>query len=119
MVTPFSRSIDREISGTKKVYFCDTGLLDHFVKVDAGSLFENSVFNNLRKYGRANYYQRRIGAEIDFVVDQKIGIEAKIRGTDSDLRNLVKVASSLGLEEAYVVTKEFNEAACFIPATEI
>ena len=119
LVSPFSRSVDREISGAKKVYFCDTGLLDHFVKVGEGSLFENAVFNSLRKYGRINYYQKRSGAEIDFVIDQKIGVEVKIRGVGSDLGKLRKISSSLGLEEGYVVTKEFNDASGFIPATDI
>jgi len=119
LVAPFSRSADREVSGTKKVYLCDTGMLNHFAKIGEGSLFENAVFNNLRKYGRINYYQKRSGAEIDFVVDQRVGIEAKIRGVAADLKKLRKTSLSLGLEESYVVTKDFNESSGFIPATEI
>jgi len=119
LVAPFSRSVDREVSGAKKVYLCDTGMLNHFAKVSEGSLFENAVFSNLRKYGKLNYYQKRSGAEIDFVVDQRVGIEAKIRGVAADLKKLRKTSLSLGLEESYVVTKSFNGSSGFIPATEI
>ena len=62
---------DREISGTKKVYFCDNGLLNQFARVSEGSLLENAVFLNLRKYGNLNYYQRCTGTEIDFILPDK------------------------------------------------
>lgn len=119
LIAPFSRSTDREVSGAKKVYFGDTGMLDHFVRADEGSLFENAVFNNLRKYGRINYYQRRIGAEIDFVVNQQVGVEAKIKGIESDLKKLRKTSLFLRLSESFIVTKEFNSLPGFIPATEV
>ncbi|MFO7882759.1 MAG: hypothetical protein R6U52_09505 [Kosmotogaceae bacterium] len=30
-----------------------------FAKVDAGSMFENAVYNNLKLLGGINYYQKR------------------------------------------------------------
>jgi predicted AAA+ superfamily ATPase len=55
-----------------KVYMCDTGLANNFARLDEGHLFENSVFQNLRIRGALNYYQRKSGVEIDFVLDKKL-----------------------------------------------
>lgn len=119
LVSPFSRNVDREVSGGNKVYFCDTGILNYFAKISEGAIFENAVFNNLFKYGKLNYYQRRVGAEIDFIVDEKIGIEVKNKGTDQDLRSLRKTCDNLGLEQGYLITKFFEKKAGFIPALEV
>lgn len=118
-IEPFSRSVDREVSGGKKVYLCDNGLLNQFSKVSDGSLFENSVFLNLKKYGKINYYQKRIGGEIDFIIDKKIAVEAKIKGTESDLKELEKTAKGLGIKQYYLATKKFDKKNNYIPALEI
>ncbi|MCH8010920.1 MAG: DUF4143 domain-containing protein [Candidatus Marinimicrobia bacterium] len=91
--------MDREISGTKNVYFCDNGLLNQFSRVSDGNLPENAVFLNLRKYGTLNYYQRRTGTEIDFILKGKlIALEVKMRGTAADYHKLSKVSASLRYE---------------------
>ncbi len=117
-IRPFSKNVDREVSGGRKVYLCDNGLLNNFAKVSEGSLFENAVFLNLKKYGKINYYQKRSGAEIDFIVDG-VALEAKIKGTESDLAKLKKTAESIGLKEHYLITRNFSEKAKFIPTVEL
>lgn len=119
LISPFSRSSDREVSGAKKAYVCDTGIVNHLAKAGQGEIFENAVFNNIRRYGKINYYQRRTGAEIDFIINEKVGIEAKLKGVDYDLRRLRKLANALGLKENYLVSKEFSEKAGIIPAVEL
>lgn len=116
---PFSRNVDREISGGKKVYFCDNGILNYFSKISEGSLFENAVFLDLKKYGKINYYQKRSGGEIDFVIDKKVAVEVKTKGDDSDLKKLEKIAKSLKIKQYYLVTKEFSKKNRFIPAVEM
>ena len=117
LITIFSNSIDRRVSGAKKVYCIDTGLINCFAKVSEGSLFENSVYVNLRKYGPVNYYQKGRGSEIDFIIaDLKIGIEVKSRGEKSDLKKLQNAGLDLGLSESFVVTREFTNMPGFIPA---
>lgn len=119
LISPFSRSVDREVSGTKKVYFCDSGMLTHFAKISEGALLENCVFNNLRKFGKLNYYQKRSGAEIDFVIRGKIGVEVKIKGLESDLKKLRSIGKKIGLNQFYVISQEFVDKAGFIPVTDI
>lgn len=119
LVSPFSRSVDREVSGAKKVYLCDTGILNQFAKVSEGGLFENSVFNNLRKYGKIYYYQRRSGGELDFIINEKVAIEGKMRGSAQDIKKARRIAKELGLSESYIVTREFMKDNGFVPATEL
>jgi predicted AAA+ superfamily ATPase len=119
-ITPFSKNVDREISGTKKIYFCDNGLLNLFGKVSEGSLLENAVFLNLRKYGNLCYYQRRSGREIDFLIPGKgIGFEVKRKGTEHDVKILKQISSELELRESYVISKVFNDLPGLILAQDL
>ncbi|MFH1565369.1 MAG: ATP-binding protein [bacterium] len=108
-ISPFSKNVDREVSGSKKVYLCDNGLLNYFAKASEGALFENSVFLNLRKYGVINYYQKRTGSEIDFILNQKIAIEAKIKGSDFDYKKLKKISDFLSMQQSYLATMHYND----------
>lgn len=76
-------------------------------------------FNNLRKFGKVNYYQRRSGEEIDFVLNERIGVEVKMRGLESNLRKLNNICKEIGLNESYLISNEYIEKENFIPATNI
>lgn len=120
LISPFSYSKDREISGAKKVYLCDTGILNAFAQVSSGALLENSVFNNIKNIDEINYYQRRSGTEIDFILKKlKICLEVKETGTVIDKKILSTMAKSLRLKENYIITKNFNKEKGFIPVTEL
>ena len=120
LATPFTRNPDREVSGAKKVYLCDNGFLRHFGRVSNGALLENAVYLNLRKYGKIQYYQRRSGREIDFIlVDRSIGLEVKRTGTEDDYRRLASLGQALGLQEQYIITQEFMNIRGCIPALEL
>ena len=55
-----------------KVYFIDTGLLNFLGKKEVGSIFENSIYLNLKKkedvIRKIKYYERE-GKEIDFIIN--------------------------------------------------
>jgi predicted AAA+ superfamily ATPase len=120
LVEPFSRNRDREVSGARKVYFCDNGFLSQFGRVNEGSLLENAVYLNLRKHGAVRYYQKRTGPEIDFVIpDKGLAVEVKSRGNDRDMARLDKLAEAMGLAERYIVSREYADGRGIIPATEI
>lgn len=118
-LSPYSKNPDREVSGAKKVYFCDTGLLNLLGGASAGAVFENAVFNNLRTYGQLNYYQKRTGAEIDFVADKRVALEVKNRGDQSDLMKVRKISTKIGLQESYIISKEFSGDGRIILATDL
>lgn len=119
-ISPYSTNVDREVSGTKKIYFCDNGLLNLFGKVSEGALLENAVFLNLKQFGQINYYQKRSGKEIDFVIqDLKTAFEVKKKGTEYDLQLLEKLALSLNLDRYYLISEQFNDFKGLILAQDI
>jgi len=109
LISPFTKNINGEVRGTKKVYFCDTGLLNYLARVSEGVVFENLVFHSLRKYGKLNYYQRYRGAEVDFIVDKKTACEVKIKAERFDIARLQKISTTLGLKEHYIIAKDYSD----------
>ncbi len=106
-ISPFVINTDREIALQKKIYFSDNGLLNILGKVSSGALFENMVANQLSRLGKLNYYARRSGQEIDFILDNKYAFEVKETPTVNDLRILTRRAASLKLKEIYLTGKNY------------
>ena len=119
LVPLYSKSIDKEVAGAKKVYVCDNGLLNQFSRVSSGALLENAVYLNLKQLGKVSYYQKRQGSEVDFILDDKIALEVKEKGNKNDYLKLSRIAKSLNIKERYVVSKNFAPERGFIPASEI
>ncbi len=120
LVPPFSRSPDREVSGAKKVYLCDTGMLNHMAQVSSGTVLENAVFNALKSEGDISYYQRRTGVEIDFILKKgSIAVEVKESAASGDIARLRKLASGIGIGECHIISKNFVKEKGFIPVTEL
>jgi hypothetical protein len=95
-------------------------LLNLFGKVSEGSLLENAVFLNLKRFGPINYYQKRTGKEIDFILPEtKTAFEVKKKGSSFDLRDLEKLALPLKLEQCYVISELFNDCKGLILAQDI
>jgi len=108
LIRPFSVGRDTEIRKMPKVYVCDTGLANHFARLDTGVLFENSIFQNLRLKGEINYYQRKNGVEIDFILDKRMAYEVKLKPQKSDTKRLWGLARALNLEEFKIVSKDYS-----------
>jgi predicted AAA+ superfamily ATPase len=108
-IKPFSRGRSSEIRKTPKVYLCDTGLANHLARVDRGGLFENSVFQCLRTGNELNYYRKKSGIEIDFIVDKEKAYEVKLSPSLSDLRKLRETAARIGLNKTGIVSKNYSE----------
>src|SRR3989344_1478391 len=120
LISPFSRNVGREVTGTKKVYICDSGLLNHFAKVSSGNILENAVFNIIKNFDEIKYYQRRTGTEIDFILkNKKIALEVKETGTLIDKKKLNILAKSLRLKENYIITKSFKKEKGFIDLVDL
>lgn len=107
LVKPYSKSVDREVSGASKIYICDTGLINILGKVNEGSILENSVYINLRKYGKINYYEKRKGGEVDFIIDQKTALEVKTKATMKYISDINRKTKTLNLENHYIISRMF------------
>lgn len=108
-IRPFSSGKDSEIRKMPKVYVCDTGLANHLARLDPGSLFENSIFQNLGLKGELNYYQKKGGTEIDFIVDKSQAYEVKVSPQESDVKRLRSMAMDLKLKGFKVVSKNYSD----------
>lgn len=125
-VSPFTSSWGREISKTKKLYFCDSGLANILSPNSAGQLLENAIYNTLRvkynftrAFGAINYYQREDGAEIDFVVDKNLAIEVKTTASDFDAHYLNLAVQKLKIPRSMVVSQNFTPAKNIVYATSL
>lgn len=119
IVSPYSRSLDGEVRVAKKVYFCDSGLLNYLGKVTEGTILENAVFQCLRGRGQLNYYEKYRGPEIDFILNKEIGFEVKLKADRSDWSRLKRLAENLKLKEYYLVSKDYSELEGVILAQDL
>jgi predicted AAA+ superfamily ATPase len=76
-------------------------------RLNFGQILENAVFNQLKHKGEVNYYQRRTGAEIDFIVDRKTAYEVKATASPTDIRHLEKGMRLIKMKKGYVVSKNY------------
>lgn len=106
-IRPMSHSRDAELRSIQKFYACDTGLAAHFSKASDGALFENAVFSALQQRGEVNYYQRKNGAEIDFIVNKDTAYEVKLAASDWDVKKLKELAKDLNLSSSLVVSRKY------------
>ncbi len=107
IVKPHTTNRDVEIRKAGKLYICDPGIVRRFSQVDEGALFENAVYWNLQQKGTVQYYQRKNGAEIDFIVNNRQAYEVKIRPEKEDLQKLKILARELELEHASLIGRDY------------
>lgn len=109
LIPKFSRNIDRTVAGGRRVYFSDTGILNSIGNVNEGQLFENAVVNQLGRYGEIHFYRGKSGAEIDAIVDKKTAFEIKIKGTKEYLKDLEKRSKGIGIENCFLVSRDYAD----------
>lgn len=109
LITPYSTNKDTEIRAAKKVYLCDSGLVNSIQGTSFGSLFENTIYHQLRTQGEINYYQRKSGVGIDFILNKQIAIEVKTKATSFDKSKLQRLFNELKLKENNMISFEYSK----------
>lgn len=105
LVKPFSQSKDVEIRKRPKIYPVDVGLAKEFGVNDLGKLFEIAMYQNLKVKNAVNYYRKKNGLEIDFILNKKNAIETKTSANISDLARMKKLISKLkGIKNYKIVS---------------
>ena len=99
LIKPFVTNTDREIALQTKIYFSDNGLLNSLANINSGAKIENSIANQLYIKGELNYYAKRSGQEIDFILDKSVAIEVKETPTAGNLKTLARRAKSIGIDK--------------------
>lgn len=105
-VPVYTKSVDREIVKSRKLYFCDTGLANTLSELSSGSQFENTLFNQLARVGKIQYYALKTGHEIDFIMNNDLAIEAKETPVEGDLNHLMHMSSKAGVPDFRVVGRQ-------------
>lgn len=116
LVPQYSNSSDVVIRKVQKLYFNDTGIANRVEKLSQGQVFENTIFNQLYSKNYLNnlgqnlrprvyYYQKKSGAEIDFI-SENIGYEVKLTGTTFDVSRMERFSKELKLDDCKVISLE-------------
>lgn len=119
MLNRHSGSIDRQAAGSKKLFMCDTGVINTLGKISQGQLFEQSVFQCLRDNYKLTYYNKGVLSEIDFILDNNIAVEIKYSATKKDFSSLNRRKESLKISQGYIVTHEFSDNVQSILSTDL
>lgn len=82
-------------------------VLNLIAKVTEGQLFETAVCNQLEHYGRLTFYNKRNTAEIDFILNDEIAFEVKLKATQGDLDKIKKLAGVVQVNNYYAISKKF------------
>lgn len=111
LVKPYSKNIDKEISQQPKLYFSDTGIMNELAgsQISSGQLFENAIATQLKPQGTLNYYQKKTGQEIDFVLEEKIAIEVKETALEQDWTILNQRSEGIGLSNPVLITRHISK----------
>ena len=105
LLKPFVTNPDREIALQKKLYFTDSGLLNMMGQNSSGAIFENTIANQLFTKGTLQYYAKKNGKEIDFILNGNRAFEIKETPTPYDLKILKNRSLSIGIKQYHLVGK--------------
>lgn len=94
-VKPYSPNRDVEIRKRSKVYPVDVGLAREIGVEDMGKLFEMAIYQNIKVERKINYYRRKDGREIDFILEESEAIEAKNFCHEQDVNALRRILQNL------------------------
>jgi uncharacterized protein len=73
--------------------------LNQLAEVDNGTLFENMIACQLKHLGKLNYYKKKSGQEIDFILNEKIAIVVKSTPIEQDYKVLQYRATDIKMKE--------------------
>lgn len=101
----YSQNPDREIVKAPKIFINDNGLLNQLSEVSSGVQFENAVFNQLKFYGKLQYYSLKTGKEIDFIINGKTAVEVKETAAAQDFSQLASLSKNIDISRKIIVSR--------------
>jgi hypothetical protein len=107
LVKPFTKNIDKEISQQPKIYFSDTGIINELAgaQLSSGQLFENTIAAQLKPLGELQYYMKKNGQEIDFILNRNSAIEVKETAISHHYKTLAQRAASIGIKKKFLISR--------------
>lgn len=118
-IKSFSYSIQKQVRYKKKIYCVDNGLINAVAfqfSENFGKLFENLVYNELKKFFQTEIYFFNDDQECDFIIQNNrslIAIQACYRLTpenfDREVNGLKKAMKQLSIQKGYIITYDAEE----------
>ncbi len=108
-IRPYLSDNGLEIRKAARVYICDSGLINQFARVPEEYLFQNSIFQNLQTKGFLQYYERKSGAGIHFILNKHQAFHIVLHPTKSDTLRIKRLAGELQLDEFALIAKHYSE----------
>ena len=65
------------------------------------------MYWNLHQKGAVQYYQRKNGVEIDFVLNQRQAYEVKLHPVKEDMNKLQALGKDIGIEKTNIVGRDY------------
>lgn len=118
LLPKFSKSIDRQAAGSKKLYLCDSGLANVLGRLSEGQLFEQSIFQIFKPLYKLNFFYKDT-SEVDFIINGQIACEVKVTASKRDTAHLKARTRSLKLPEYYIISYEYSQEKNVIVATDL
>ncbi len=118
LLPKYTKSIDRQAAGAKKLFFCDIGLANYLGKLSEGQRLEQSVFQTLRSEYQLCYFHKN-KREIDFIARNHTSLEVKRTASNQDISSVTRLSESIGIKNAYVVTYTYSAHPQTIPVTDL
>jgi len=111
--TPFTKNIDKEISQQTKLYFADTGILNVLAgeQLSSGQIFENAIATQLKSQGTIQYYQKKTGQEIDFILNGDTALEVKEAPVQQDRQTVEQRALAIDIQKYFVVGRRLTNSS--------
>jgi uncharacterized protein len=119
LLSKYSGSIDRRAAGSKKLFLCDSGIVNILGKASQGQLLEQSVYQNLRNTHKLTYYDKDGSGEVDFIADTNYAFEVKLTMSQRDVDTLKRRTEGLGIKENYLISHQFNDNPHAIVVTDL
>jgi len=117
-IKPFSRNMDAEIRETPKIYIADSGMANILGKTSFGQTFETAVFHqlylkkpNINIGAFINYYQKKNGGEIDFILNKEWALEVKRSANFNDLKKLKKITQEIKIIKYNLISYQYNSVS--------
>lgn len=111
-IKPFFTNKLKEIIKQPKIYFLDLGIrnvIANNFKIE-GNIFENYVLTEIVKAGHTpKYWRSKSKAEVDFVINESLPVEIKLKSPDKTPKSLKSFIKIYGPKEAFIVFKNGEE----------
>ena len=80
-------------------------------QLSSGQVFENAIAAQLKSQGTIQYYQKKTGQEIDFILNGNTALEVKETPVQQDKQTVEQRALAIDIDKYYVVARNLANSS--------